>query len=259
MCQGKLKKATIMPSRSRRLSRLTRVVILTLILVSTTWTAGAREKLATIVIDPGHGGGDYGNSGPARLVEKDITLAVAKLIVKERKGTYRVVLTRTGDYGLSLFERTAAANHQRADLFISLHAGGSTSKQKAGCTIYYFKPASPGEALSSSHLPDPESLQDTPTLWSNCQAVHISKSRAAAEAIASRFSKPFISTGSPLKTTIQGYPLIVLSGADMPALLMEIGYLTNPGEEKNLSTNEYLSEIANRICQGIDEFFLKKE
>lgn len=258
MCQGKLKKACIKPGCRRRFSRPLRVVMLALFLVSTTWTAGAREKLATIVIDPGHGGRDHGIAGPTRLVEKDITLAVANLIVKERKGTYRVVLTRTGDYGLSLFERTAVANHQRADLFISIHAGGSMSKQKTGCTLYYYKQASPEDVRTPSHLPDPESLQDTPTPWSNCQTVHVSKSRAAAEAIASRFSKPFISTGFPLKTTIKGYPSAVLSGADMPALLAEIGYITSPGEVKSLSTNEYLSELAHRICQGIDDFFSKK-
>ena len=258
MCQGKLKKPCIIPARFRPLSRFIRVVLLTLILVSTTWTADAREKLATIVIDAGHGGGDNGITGSTRLVEKDLTLAVAELIVKERKGTYRVVLTRTGDYGLNLFERTAAANHQRADLFISIHAGGGMSHQKTGCTIYYYKHASPDDTHTSSRLPDPESFQDAPTLWNNRQTVHIPKSRAAAESIAARFSKPFMSTGYPLKTTIQGYPLTVLSGADMPALLMEIGYITSPGEEELLSDNEYLSELAHRICLGIDDFFLKK-
>ena len=228
MCQGKLKKACIIPSRSRRLPRCIRAVILTLILISMTLTAGAREKIVTIVIDSGHGGSDHGITGPTQLVEKDITLALAKLIVKERKGTYRVVLTRSGDYGLNLFERTAVANNQRADLFISIHAGGSLSQQKTGCTIYYYKHDSPGEPHTSKHLPDPESFPAAPTPWDNCQTVHVSESKVAAESIAAYFSKPFLSTGSPLKTTIQGYPLPVLSGADMPALLMEIGYITKP-------------------------------
>jgi len=258
MCQGKLKKALIDPLSSLVLQCCAWVVILTFVLAIMTATAGAREKLRTIVIDPGHGGSDHGITGPTQLLEKNITLAVAELIVKERKGIYRVVLTRTGDYGLSLYERTAVANNQRADLFISIHAGGSFSQQKTGCTIYYYKKASPGGTYTSKKLPDPESFPVAPIPWDSCQIVHVPESKAAAKIIASYLSNPFHAAGSPLKTDIKGYPLTVLSGADMPALLMEIGHMTNPQEEKNLSTNKYLSEIANKICKGIDRFFSKK-
>jgi len=258
MCQGKLKKAFIDPLSSLVLPCCAWVVILTFVLATTTGTAGAREKLRTIVIDPGHGGSDHGITGPTQLLEKNITLAVAELIVKERKGIYRVVLTRTGDYGLSLYERTAVANNQRADLFISIHAGGSFSHKKTGCTIYYYKKASPGGTYTSINLPDPESFSAAPLPWDKRQTVHVPESKAAAKTIASQLSKPFLSRGSPLKTAIQGYPLAVLSGADMPALLMEIGHLANPQEEKKLSMNKYLSEIANKICKGIDHFFSKK-
>lgn len=258
MCQGKLKKAFFDPLFSLVLPCFTWAVILTFVLAAMTGTAGAREKLRTIVIDPGHGGSDHGITGPTQVLEKNITLAVAERIVKERKGIYRVVLTRTGDYGLGLYERTAVANNQRADLFISIHASGSFSHKKTGCTIYYYKKASPDGTDISKNLPDPESFPAAPIPWGKRQTLHVTESKAVAKNIASHLSTPFLSTGSPLKTAIQGYPLAVLSGADMPALLMEIGHLANPQEEKNLSTNKYLSEIASKICNGIDSFFSKK-
>jgi len=258
MCQGKLKKAFIDPLSSLVLPCCAWIVILTFVLATMTGTAGAREKLRTIVIDPGHGGSDHGITGPTQLLEKNIALTVAELIVKERKGIYRVILTRTGDYGLSLYERTAVANNQRADLFISIHAGGSFSQQKSGCTIYYYKKASPDGTYTAKNLPDPELFPVSPIPWDSRQTVHVSESKAAANTIAEYLSKPFHPTGFPLKTTIQGYPLTVLSGADMPALLMEIGHMANPQEEKKLSMNKYISEIANKICKGIDRFFSKK-
>jgi len=263
MCQGKLNKAFIIPISSRALKHCIRAIIFVMISAMTfgsmTMTGTAREKLRTIVIDPGHGGGDHGITGPTKIMEKNVSLIVAELILKELKGKYRVVLTRTGDYGLSLYERTAIANNHNADLFISIHAGGSFPRQTKGFHIYYYKKASINGNYTSKDLPDPESFPAAMTPWEGCQIIHVPSSKFAAETIFTRLSEPFLSADLPLKVNIQGSPLAVLSGADMPALFMEIGYLTNPQEEKNLSRKKYLSEITNKICRGIEDFFQKKE
>jgi len=258
MCQGKLNKAFIIPISSRALKHCIRVFIFVMIFGSMTMTGTAREKLRTIVIDPGHGGIDHGITGPTKTMEKNVSLIVAELILKELKGKYRVVLTRTGDYGLSLYERTAIANNHNADLFISIHAGGSFLRQTKGFHIYYYKKTSINGSYAPKDLPDPESFPAAMTPWDGCQTIHVPSSKFAAETIFKRLSEPFLSAELPLKN-IQGSPLAVLSGADMPALLMEIGYLTNPQEEKNLSGKNYLSEIANKICLGVEDFFSKKK
>jgi len=101
---------------------------------------GNQKKI--IVIDPGHGGYDNGAQGPDGTFEKNVTLTLARIIAEELGNTYRVILTRTDDYLLDIPARTAAANHLEADLFISIHAGGSFLHQASGMSLYYFKETS---------------------------------------------------------------------------------------------------------------------
>jgi N-acetylmuramoyl-L-alanine amidase len=210
----------------------------------------AQKKI--IVLDPGHGGYDNGAKGPDGTLEKNATLAFARVLAEALNKTYDVVLTRTDDYWVDLLTRTATANHLNADLFISIHTGGSFLHQAGGISLYYFEKAS-----TPPFRPDTDSMetikrntQHTP--WSEIQIRHQDASKTLAELILKRINET-----PQFKADVQGAPLVVLEGADMPAILIEIGYITNPIDEKSLNDISSLTDIADRVKSGIDDFFEK--
>lgn len=210
------------------------------------------ENQPAVVIDPGHGGSDAGVRGPDGSLEKTVSLILSRLIAKELEGKYKVVLTRTGDYGLDLFSRTALANHMKADVFISIHTGGSFLHKAGGINIFFFKEnLSALPVLGSGPV---KAVEDSVVLpWNSIQIRHLTASSALADSLKKRFSD----RGKFFKSTIESAPLMVLEGADMPAVLIETGYLTNPTEEKRLNDPEALSHFARGIREGIDDFFAK--
>lgn len=212
--------------------------------------ASPSSRIKTIVIDPGHGGHDTGAKGIENTNEKTISLSLARLIADDLKDDYAVVFTRTGDFLLNLSARTAKANTLKADLFISIHTGGSFLHTGSGFIIYYYKKStrygSIDQALSDASLADIH-------IWDNIQNKHLE----ASSAFAHRLQGILGYEKGDLKAGVLEAPLVVLAGADMPAVLLEIGYLTNPAEEEKLSNNTYLSELSKKICIGIKEFFEK--
>nr|MBC8360465.1 N-acetylmuramoyl-L-alanine amidase [Candidatus Desulfatibia profunda] len=205
-----------------------------------------------IVLDPGHGGDDQGAKGPDGTLEKDVTLNLARMLAVELGNKHKVILTRTDDYRLDVPDRTAVANHEDADLFISLHAGGSFFHQASGMTLYYFK-----EPTGSALTLDPEYSKplkpSTQIPWNKIQNRHKTTSSVLAELIRKRLSEQMIF----IESKVQGAPLMVLEGADMPAIVIEIGYITNPAEEKALRDIETLAKIAKGIGNAIEDFFQK--
>lgn len=199
----------------------------------------------TVVIDPGHGGNDTGVKGSAGTVEKEVVLRLARLIENRLKGRYQVILTRTDDYIMPWPDRTGRANHVKADLFISLHTGGSYSSATNGLRFYYY-------AAPQFQVPDQAPVDDNdPLPWREIQKAHIPASSILAHRIWSRAR----TLGANNPGTVLAAPAAVLSGADMPAILIETGYLTNPKQEKNLNDNKYLFKLATAISQGIDDYF----
>jgi len=212
----------------------------------------AKQK-KTIVLDPGHGGYDKGALGPAGAFEKNAILELTRILAAELENTYRVILTRTDDYFLNLPTRSSMANHANADLFISIHAGGSFLHQASGITLYFFN------AISESVLtPDSDSSKlletiDRQSPWSDIQNRHQTSSKILAKLLLNRITEQTLFK----KDEILGAPLKVLEGADMPAVCLEIGYITNPAEEKSLQDINVLSNIAQSIRNGVDDFFEK--
>lgn len=203
-----------------------------------------------IVIDPGHGGADAGVRGPTDTREKDVTLQLARLLSDRLAGRYRTKLSRTDDYHLDVFSRTNLANQEDADFFISLHTAGSFKYRKSGFSLYYHEGAGRrvfGGDLSASQTFD---LTDLSESWRGVQRKHVSESRRMARAIQGPLSQ---FAGAP--GTVEGASLLVLTGADRPAVLVEVGCLSNPAEEKKLRRTDYLSGIADAIRSGIDNFF----
>ncbi|MEA1949382.1 MAG: N-acetylmuramoyl-L-alanine amidase, partial [Thermodesulfobacteriota bacterium] len=202
------------------------------------------------MLDPGHGGHDKGALGPARTLEKNVTLDLARMLAAELENAYRVILTRTDDYFLNIPSRTSTANHAKADLFISIHSGGSFLHQASGITLYFFK-----EIAELALTPDldpskPFKRINSRSPWSNIQNAHQTTSKIVAKLLLNRINEQTIFK----KNEILGAPLMVLEGADMPAVCLEIGYITNPAEEKSLQDISVLSHIVQGIRNGIDDF-----
>ncbi len=200
-----------------------------------------------IVIDPGHGGADPGARGPNGTLEKTVTLKLARILATELEEQYHVVLTRSDDYRVDIDTRTAQANHLQADLFISLHTGGSFVHRTAGAMVFYYQGFSAGSAGSQKAA--------TPRLWQDLQNRHSEASRLLASLINNRLN----SLESIEQNRVQGAPLAVLQGADMPAVLIEPGYLTNPTEEARLHDRHYLIALATAIRRGIEDFFARQK
>lgn len=206
----------------------------------------------TIVIDPGHGGYETGGRGPDGTFEKSVTLKFAQVLAEELGKTYKTMLTRTDDHWADIPARSAAANHVDADMFISIHTGGSFLHQASGMSLYYYKKTS-----KSTLTLDPDSSKEfkndnTEVSWANIQDRHQQNSKILAELVRDRIGRQ-----TQYKPEIQGAPLMVLEGADMPAILIEIGYITNPVDEKSLHDIEVLTQIAKAMKNGIDDFFEK--
>jgi N-acetylmuramoyl-L-alanine amidase len=214
--------------------------------------------LRTIVIDPGHGGDDEGAKGAQGTKEKDVTLAVArrlKTALESRLGI-RVVLTRDDDRSVPIDDRTAVANNGKADIFISLHANASWRPALAGATISTaaFGPhdEEAAHAMASDLLPAfngvARGIDFVP--WDLAQIQHLGRSESLARTIAEQLQGHV-----PLaKDPVDSAPLRVLEPANMPAVLIEMGYLTNAEQEKQIAGNEFQGALVQAVVEAVVKF-----
>jgi N-acetylmuramoyl-L-alanine amidase len=213
--------------------------------------------LRTIVIDAGHGGDDGGATGAKGAIEKTITLSVArrlKAAIEARLGV-RVLLTRDGDQAVASDQRAALANNNKADLFISLHANASVRPAVAGVEVFYLSLAGYGDEAARAAAARADSLpvlgggsrdiEITP--WEMAQARHIDQSGAFARALETSLHDRVTMSARPL----QQAPLRVLVGANMPAVLVEMGFLTNAQEEQQLAGDDRQNTIVQALVDGI--------
>jgi N-acetylmuramoyl-L-alanine amidase len=205
----------------------------------------------TIVLDPGHGGYNTGARGPEGTLEKNLTLALARLIASELEEKYNLVLSRSDDYWLDIPDRTAVANHSEADLFLSIHAGGSFHRKPSGIFIYYSQDIA--QRALTLELPTTKQIEKNNAMkpWENIQEKHAT----ASKNLAAHIQKSLRNHLKLMQCKVEGAPLIVLQGADMPAVLIEIGNLTNPTQEKKLLNPDVLADLAMFISMGIEDFF----
>ena len=204
-----------------------------------------RFPLKTIVLDPGHGGRDTGATGPSGTHEKDICLAMAADLAKNLSPTYKVILTRSDDYSMDNDQRAAVANHEHADLFISLHTGATFQRTAKGMAVYIYQAANKAEAK-------PALEKDSGSKsWQSLQTAHTAKSRALAEAV--KASLENLDRSSPFQ--LEAAPLSVLQGADMPGILLELGQLSNPDTEKALNSEDQVRAYVRAVSAAIDIFF----
>ena len=221
-----------------------------------------------IVLDPGHGGDDVGAlSQNKKLREKDIVLNVSKKtasLLKERG--YKVLLTRSNDRFIKLRSRTSFANDKGAHLFISIHANAAPNKEKAksmnGIETFFLSPSRSERSMNAANL---ENKADTDEMnyftkvsflnFLNREKI-IASNKLAID-IQAGLLKSVRASYKVSDGGVREAPFWVLVGALMPAVLIEIGYISHPEESQKIANSKYQDHIAKGIADGVDEYFAK--
>ena len=212
-----------------------------------------------IVIDPGHGGKDPGAMAFG-LKEKDVVLKLARKVaghLKDKHG-YEVSLTRDRDIFIPLEERTAIANTKKADLFLSLHLNAHKSRQAGGVETYFLNLASDADAMRVAALENATSARSLSDLQDILQDL-LKNTKIDESSQLARFIHRSLARGLKRSYKIKNLgvkqaPFYVLIGAEMPAVLIEASFITNPTEAKLLQQDAYLDKIAAEIANGLNAY-----
>ncbi|MFI4988116.1 MAG: N-acetylmuramoyl-L-alanine amidase [Alphaproteobacteria bacterium] len=222
-----------------------------------------------VVIDPGHGGVDPGTTGVSGTYEKELTLAAAKELKRqlEAAGRYRVILTRDKDVFLTLHERVQAARNAHAELFISLHADSIGSDNITGSSVYLLSDkASDAQAaalaadenkadvIAGANLND-YSDEVADILIDLAQRETKNDSAKYAHELAQELDK----SGRLLEHAIRSAGFAVLKAPDVPSVLLEMGYLSNPREERDLREPAYRGKLMAAVKRAIDLYFAERD
>jgi N-acetylmuramoyl-L-alanine amidase len=222
--------------------------------------AGPSTGLHTVVIDPGHGGEELGTQGARGTLEKEITLSVARrlrTLIETRLGL-KVFLTREDDRTMSLDERSAFANNRHADVFLSIHANSAVRPAVKGAEVYYLTVE---RADQEARKRAEENATTLPALgggnreidlilWETAQARYLEQSATLAGYIEQSLRSKVEMSPRP----VQQAPFLVLVGANMPAALVEIGYLSNAEQETQLATAAYQDQVAQALLDALIKF-----
>lgn len=211
-----------------------------------------------VVIDPGHGGADYGARGPGGQMEKRIVLAVARALGDAlTEAEFGVVFTRQEDRFVSLAERTEIASRAPGDLFVSIHTNASPDADAVGIETYFLSADATDEEAQRVAQLENSVLTEAPTLPGAESIVggilgdllwtaHLERSSQLAAEIQHRLAQ----LPSPSRGVKQA-PFVVLMGVNMPAVLVEIGFLTNADEARRLVTDGYQRAVARYLVEAV--------
>lgn len=224
-----------------------------------------RRRDIVIAIDAGHGGRDPGAVGPSGIHEKDVVLAISKRLARlvDDEPGMRAVLTRDRDVYLRLFERVAIARQHNADLFISVHADAFTSPQPRGASVYMLSTGGASSTMarwlaeseneSARQTGDDLNIRDRQLRQVVYDMVHdavLAESNDAGSKILSRMSQ----IGRLHSANVERANFAVLRAPDMPSILVETGFISNPEEERRLNTGSHQQRLAIAIMDGVREF-----
>jgi N-acetylmuramoyl-L-alanine amidase len=224
--------------------------------------AAAPGGLRTVVIDPGHGGGEVGAQGPGGTLEKDVTLAIARKLRSALSNGLglQAFLTRDGDKDMALDDRAAFANNYKADLFVSIHANASRSAGAHGSEVYFLSYQAADEesrrvaAAEGAYVPEaaaaPADASVAMILWDMAQAEHLEESSSLASRLQEELA---VVTGSEGRGVKQA-PFRVLVGAAMPAVLVEVAFISNSGEEKLLGSDAWQNKVVSALVRGVARY-----
>ena len=223
-------------------------------------------EIKKVIIDPGHGGKDPGAIGRTRLYEKHVVLDVSKRIKKKlEKAGMDVIMTRSSDKFISLGGRTKIANQNDADLFVSIHANANKKRWMRGFEVYYLSEATDDNARALAAAEnsvlryEEESFnKHTKNLDAIVWDLTFTENREEAIELAGFICQEVARAVRPKKNSIRSARFYVLKGAEMPSVLVELGYLSNSYNERNLKKGSYRQKIAEGVAEGIlsykDEF-----
>ena len=218
-------------------------------------------KIGKIVIDPGHGGHDTGTIGPNGFYEKDLVLDVSKRLGKllEARLGAEVVFTRRDDTFIPLETRTSIANQEQADLFVSVHANSSHDPDARGVETYYLNFTSSPEALEVAARENAASDKSIHELQDLVKKIALKEKIEESREFAADVQQS-LHTGLAAKSPgirdrgVKKAPFVVLIGANMPSILAEISFISNPGDEKHLRSPDYRQRIAESLYRGISRY-----
>ncbi len=211
-------------------------------------------SVKTIIIDPGHGGKDPGAVSQARQ-EKQVVLSLSKTLrdILVKKG-YNVRLTRETDVHIPIRKRTQFAIDQQADLFISIHANGSTSRKAAGIETYYLALASDESARITAMRENAGAKHSMKELDALVGRI-LKESKSTESRRLAQFIQTQLTSGKQVKNRgVKHAPMVVLIGTKVPAVLVEVGFISNPAEGKKLTTKAYQRQLATSIAKGIEQY-----
>src|SRR5262245_33655866 len=246
----------------RALGSVATAILAAVVALAASGDAPGVDRFDTVVIDAGHGGEDEGAKGPAGSLEKDVVLDVAsRLAARLRQRGLRVVMTRDSDRFVPLERRTAIANDARGDLFVSIHANAAPDHGAHGVETYFLSLDASDDAAArvaerengAFRLPGAAAAPiDDPVvaILGNLMAnEHLSESSAFA-----RMAETALATGEARASRgVKQAPFVVLVGLQMPASLVEVGFITNPKDEGSLRSREGRDRIASRLAgAGLD-------
>ena len=229
--------------------------------------AGPRPEpvaLRSIVIDPGHGGHDPGAVGARGLQEKDLTLDIARRLaaVLQEELAVKVTLTRSRDVFVPLRERTTLANRQKADLFVSIHVNAARGAGASGTETYFLSSEATDNAARAAAALENKVIELEPgarggsrdllrsILWDLAQSEFQQESSRLAESLQDNLERALRQPSRGVKQA----PFYVLGGAAMPAVLVEIGFISNAHEEERLQDEGYRDRIARALAAGLGAY-----
>ena len=227
-----------------------------------TLTRALGLKINRIVIDAGHGGHDTGTIGPTGMMEKDLCLDVAlrlgKLVRQKLPGAY-IVYTRSDDTFIPLEERTHIANEAKADLFISIHANSSPDHGASGVETYYLNLKGSPEAMEVAARENATSQENIHELEDLIKKItrteKIDESKELAADVQDSLSMRIQRRAGPVKKRgVRKAPFVVLIGADMPSILTEISFLSNPSDEQLLKRPQHRQRVAEGLFAGVTAY-----
>lgn len=213
------------------------------------------------MVDPGHGGEDAGASGPGGLKEKAVALAYAQAIsTKLQAAGFATALTREEDALIPLWERPKLANKRGADLFISLHLNAARARAATGSEVYFLSldkganmDVAAAENAGAGAPPPTEDSVVAGILDDLAQKAYLQDSERLAVALQTQLNR----LAGIRARGVKQAPFIVLRGAAMPAVLVEVAFISNPAEEKKLQDPGFRSKVAEAVVQGVKAYFKK--
>ena len=227
---------------------------------------GARQRKLIVAIDAGHGGQDPGARGLNGSLEKNVTLAVARELARQINAEpgMRAVLTRKGDYFIPLTERYRIARKAKADIFISIHADADPTHTATGSSVYVLSQRG-ASSQAARWLADQENAADLiggvslgdkdSTLASVLLDLSQSATMRASDDVARDVLAALHNLGRTHKSQVERANFVVLRSPDVPSMLVETAFITNPGEEQHLNDPEYRSRLATAITNGVHDYF----